>query len=134
MTAKWRILIADDHDLVREALLQLFDGHPQFEVVAIAVDGEEAVDRASAVNPDIAVVDMSMPRCSGIEATRRIVALCPDTKVIAFSRERSPRVVKTLLACGASGYVLKQSGSGELERALCAVAAGTSHIDPRVSL
>lgn len=106
-----RILIADDHDIVRRGLCDLLEEHPGFEVCAEAADGWEAVERATQTRPDVAVLDYTMPGINGLEATRRIRAMLPDTEVLIFTMHDSEAVVREVLAVGARGYVLKSDAA-----------------------
>lgn len=116
-----KVLVADDHAVVRAGLRKLLDGLDGFEVVAEASDGRQAVELALAQRPDLVVMDVSMPRLNGIEATRRIVAKRPDVAVLVLSVHDSDHVVQGALRAGARGYVLKSDGAGALLRAVRAV-------------
>jgi DNA-binding NarL/FixJ family response regulator len=128
-----RVLIADDHTLFREGLKALFASEGDVEVVAEAADGEEAVRRALETRPEVVVMDLMMPGVNGIEATRRIRAELPQTKVLVLSMYDDEEHVQRLLAGGASGYMLKRATSDELVRALREVVAGGMPLDPSVA-
>jgi DNA-binding NarL/FixJ family response regulator len=128
-----RILLADDHKLVREGLRMLVDSQPDMEVIAEASDGAAALQHAKELQPDIAVLDISMPKINGLEATKRLKQVCPDVKVITLTRHNETGYLKQLLTAGASGYVLKQSASAELIRAIRTVADGTTYLDPAIT-
>ena len=127
---KIRLLLIDDHALVREGLTRLIDDQPDMEVVADAGEGHLGVRLAQDLNPDIALVDVSMPGLDGRQVTQRIAATCPRVRVIALSRHDDSSIVRRLVRAGAAGYVLKQSASTELTRAIRAVAAGEQYISP----
>jgi DNA-binding NarL/FixJ family response regulator len=104
-----RLLIADDHIVVREGLRQLFDTIPDVDVVGVAVDGEEAVAAAGSLAPDVVLMDLGMPRLDGIEATRRIAAAQPDVRVLVFTGDRDGTRIEAARQAGAVGCVLKYS-------------------------
>ena len=126
---KIRILLAEDHETVRQGLKLLIDAQKDMEVVGEAGDGDAAVERAKALHPDVAVVDIAMPRSNGLIAARGIKASAPATEIVALTRYADTAYVKELLAVGASGYVLKQSASSELLRAIRAASRGERHLD-----
>ena len=128
-----RVLLADDHVAVREALAVLVDSQPDMEVVAQAGDGDEAVKRARQVRPDVAVIDLSMPAMSGLEVTVALKESLPATRIVMLTRHGDYQNVQELLRAGASGYVLKQSASEELLHAIRTVANGKSYFDPLVT-
>jgi DNA-binding NarL/FixJ family response regulator len=125
-----RILLIDDHALVREGLRRLIDDQPDMEVIADAGDGQLGVQLAQDLTPDIALVDVSMPGLDGAQITQMITKTCPRVRVIALSRHDEDGFVRRLLEAGASGYALKQSASTELARGIRAVAAGERYLDP----
>jgi DNA-binding NarL/FixJ family response regulator len=127
-----RILIADDHETVREGLKAILSGEPDLTVVAEAADGGSAVAQARALRPDIVIMDVSMPTMNGLQATEEIKRSCPDVKVLALTRHADDGFLEQLLRAGASGYVLKQSRSTELVSALRALEAGRSYLDPAI--
>jgi two-component system, NarL family, response regulator NreC len=126
---KIRVLIAEDHETVRQGLKLLINSQADMEVIAEAGDGRAAVQRAESLKPAVAVLDISMPEMNGLAAARRIRECAPDTAVIALSRYRDNAYVKELLAAGAAGYVLKQSASIELLDAIRAAARGARYLD-----
>ncbi len=126
------ILLADDHRIVREGLRKLLDANDAFEVIAEADDGEEAVQIAEAQQPDIAIMDIWMPRLSGIDAIRRI-SKTRSTRSIALSMHDSRTYVEEALRAGASGYVVKSSATEDLFEAISAVRAGRSYLSPAVA-
>ena len=128
-----RILIADDHEVVRIGLAALLDRQPGFSVVAEASSGDEAVRLAHAHRPDVAVLDIRMPNGSGTDACRSITAELPDTPVVMLTSYADSEALFDAISAGASGYVLKRIGSEELVRAIRAVAEGGSLLDPSVT-
>lgn len=129
---KTRILIADDHAMVREGTRKLLEQEPDFEVVAEVADGEAAVKAAQELSPDIALLDVAMPRMDGIEATRRIKAQCPNTTVLILSAYDDDQFIFSLLEAGAAGYLLKRAQSRELVASIRAVSEGESVLDPSI--
>ncbi len=128
-----RILIADDHEVVRIGLAALLDAQSGFEVVAQAGSGEEAVRQARTHRPDVVVLDIRMPNGSGIDACRTITAELPDAHVIMLTSHADSDALFDAIDAGASGYVLKRIGSGELVEAVRTVASGGSLLDPAVA-
>src|SRR5687768_5091227 len=128
-----RVLIADDHDTVRQGLRLLLDAQPDVRVIGEAGDGSAAVERAGALHPDVVVMDVTMPALNGLEATRALRAAHPDIAVVALTRHLDQAYVRELLAAGAAAYVLKQSDSSELIRAIRAVAAGGTYLDASIA-
>jgi DNA-binding NarL/FixJ family response regulator len=126
---KLRVVIVDDHDVVREELKRVVDQQHDMETVGEARDGEEAIRMADLLQPTILLLDVSMPGMSGVEVTRLIRSTCPAVKVIAVTRHREPGFVSAMLEAGVTGYVLKQSPSGELLRAMRSVAGGDRYLD-----
>ena len=133
MSNKIRILIADDHALVREGTRRVLEQEPDLEVVGEAVDGEEAVELATSLKPDVAIVDVSMPKMDGIEATRRIKATCPSINVLILSAYDDDQFIFSLLEAGAAGYLLKTIRSRELVDAVRAVSSGESVLHPSIA-
>jgi DNA-binding NarL/FixJ family response regulator len=119
---KISIVIADDHETLRDSLRDLFRRIDDIEVLAMAEDGYQAVELTRAMKPDLVVMDIGMPRLNGIEATRRIVSEFPDVKVIALSIHTGKRMVAAMLEAGASEYVLKDFAFEQLPGAVRAVA------------
>jgi DNA-binding NarL/FixJ family response regulator len=129
---KLRILIVDDHALVREGLKRLVHEQPDMLVVGEAGDGHEALCLAKEHLPDVALVDIWMPGPDGARVTQMITAACPQVKVIALTRHDDAGFVQKLFEAGAMGYVLKQSALSELTRAVRAVAAGQQFVDASI--
>ena len=130
---KIRILIADDHVVVREGTRQILEQEPDLEVVAEASDGEEAVRLVGSVKPDVAMLDIAMPGLDGIEATRRIRKLYPSIPVLILSAYDDDEFVFNLLEAGAAGYLLKSVRARELVGAVRAVHAGESVLHPLIA-
>jgi two-component system response regulator DevR len=128
-----RILLVDDHEVVRLGIKALLARHPQFQVVAEAGTAEEAVKQAIHYQPDVVIMDIRLPGKSGIEATQEITQKLPGTKVIMLTSFAEDDLLFDAIIAGASGYVLKQIGSGELVRALEMVGRGESLLDPAVT-
>ena len=128
-----RILIADDHAVVREGTRQILEREADLDVVAEAADGEEAVNLAGKSNPDVAIIDIAMPRLDGIEATRRIKALYPGIAVLILTAYDDDQFVFSLLEAGAAGYLLKSVRGRELIEAVRAVHAGESVLHPTIA-
>jgi two-component system response regulator NreC len=130
---KLRILLAEDHETIRDGLKLLVGSQPDMEVVGEAADGRVAVQLARQSLPDVAVMDVSMPELNGLQATKKLKQQCPQVKVLALTRHTDSGYLQQLLQAGASGYVLKQSKSEELLRAIRAVAAGQTYLDPAIT-
>ena len=126
---KIRVLVAEDHETVRQGLKLLIAEQPDMEAVAEAGDGAAAVERVEALAPDVAVLDITMPGVNGLIAAREIKERSPKTAVVALTRHTDAAYVKELMAAGASGYVLKQSASSELLKAIRVAAKGGQHLD-----
>ena len=125
-------MIADDHPLLREALHQALDGEEDKEVIAEASDGEEAVRLASELKPDVGVSDIVMPKLSGIEATRKIKEIAPDTAILILTAYDDEEYVLGLLDAGAAGYLLKSAGGHYLVEAIRAMRSGGSMLHPGI--
>jgi DNA-binding NarL/FixJ family response regulator len=130
---KIRILLADDHAVVRQGFKMILSAQPDMEVVGEAANGREAVELAEQVKPDIVLTDVAMPELNGIEATRRLLASLPHSRVIALSMHKDSVYVREVLRAGARGYLLKDSGAEDLVSAIRAVAKGESWLSPAVS-
>ena len=128
-----RILLADDHALVRQGFRMILEAQPDMEIVGQAGNGREAVELASKLHPDVTVMDVAMPELNGIEATRRITTVSPRTRVLALSMHKDSMYVREILRAGARGYLLKDSGDADLVAAVRAVAKGDGYISPSVS-
>jgi len=130
---KLRIVLADDHETVREGLKMIVNAQDDMEVVGFAGDGSEAVTMAQELLPDVLVMDISMPKLNGLKATEKLNEVCPQVKVLTLSRHADDGYLRELLAAGACAYVLKQSAPSELIHAIRAVAAGGKYIDPKLT-
>jgi len=130
---KIKILIADDHAVVREGTRQILEQEPDFEVVAEAGNGEEAVQLAGTTKPDVAIIDIAMPKLDGIEATRQIKALYPTVAVLILTAYDDDQFVFSLLEGGAAGYLLKTAHGRELIDAIRALNAGESVLHPSIA-
>jgi DNA-binding NarL/FixJ family response regulator len=127
-----RVLLADDQRVVRDGLVLLLGLLPQVEVVGTAADGEEAVQRAVALRPDVVLMDLRMPRCDGVQATRLLRERAPQTRVIVLTTYADDRSVLDALRAGARGYLTKDAGAAEIRQALEQVVGGQAAIDPAV--
>jgi two-component system response regulator NreC len=128
-----RLVLADDHSTIRDALKLLLSGQPDFEVVGEAGDGQRAVDAAVALRPDVLLLDISMPGLNGLQATAAIRRLAPSVKVLTLTRHAEESHLGELLRAGVSGYALKQSSSTELMNAIRIVASGRPYLDPELN-
>jgi DNA-binding NarL/FixJ family response regulator len=130
---KLRILVADDHELVRRGIRGLLRARSGWKVIGEAANGREAVEKASKLKPDVAIVDISMPELDGLQATSRIREATPNTEVVVLTMHESDQMVRRVLDAGALGYVLKSDLAAHLVRAVKDVSAGKVFLTPRVS-
>jgi two-component system response regulator NreC len=130
---KIRILLADDHTLLREGIRALLNEQPDLIVIGEAADGREALQLARELYPDIVLMDIAMPLLNGVEATRQIRRDCPDSAVLALTMHDDEEYVRQLLAAGAAGYVLKRAAASELVSAIRAVWRGEAVLSPAVT-
>lgn len=128
-----KILIADDHAIIRDGLRSLLEKEPDMEFVAEAATGLEAIKLARELHPDVVIMDISMPDMNGIDATRQIAGELENTRVLALSMESDRRFIVEVLKAGASGYVLKESAFSELATAIRTVAANETYLGPRIT-
>lgn len=129
----WRIVLADDHQLFRDGLSSLLQRSPGFDVVGQAADGLEVVRLCHELRPDVVLLDISMPGLNGIEATRRITAEAPGTRVLILSMHADRRFVAETLRAGARGYLLKDTAYTEVQRAIHEVMHGHVHLAPAIT-
>ncbi len=130
---KIRVFLAEDHITVREGLKLLVNAQPDMEVIGEAGDGRSAVALARQLQPDVVVMDVSMPELNGLKATEQLKQACPALPVLALTRYSDSGYLQQLLAAGASGYVLKQSAAAELLRAIRVLADGSNYLDPGIT-
>jgi len=132
LTSVVRILLADDHTVMRAGLRLLLERHDNFEVVGEAADGREAVEIAAAQKPDVVVMDVAMPHLNGVEAARQILSRNPDTAIVMLSMHSDESYVLRSLKAGARGYLLKDSAEADLIAAIQAIVEGRSFFSPGV--
>ena len=128
-----RVLIADDHTLVRESLVGILEAAGDIEVVAQAGDGIETLAVAEATRPDVVVVDISMPRLSGIDVVRRLQAMLPETRVLVLTMHDEEEYVLRVVRAGAAGYLVKDSPAAELVAAVHSLHAGRAYFGPQAA-
>ena len=128
-----RIILADDHAMMREGLRSILESELGYSVIAQAGNGRETVQLVKTHAPDLVIMDISMPGLNGIEATRQILQDAPGTRVIALSMHADKRFVGEMLSAGACGYLLKQSAMDELQQAIQTVMAGKTYITPEIA-
>ena len=131
--SKIRVMIADDHAILRAGLRLLVNAQPDMELVAEAADGEAAIQAALETKPDVALMDLTMPRTGGMRALQEIVRTCAKTRVLILTMHDDPAYLRSVLAAGASGYVLKRSVDAELLTAIRAVYQGGTFVDPSLA-
>jgi two-component system, NarL family, response regulator DevR len=130
---KQRILLVDDHEVVRLGLKALLDHHAQFEVVGEAATAKEALEQVARLHPDIVLMDIRLPGTSGIEACEEVIKQFPETRVVMLTSYAEDEMLFSAIRAGASGYILKQIGGEDLVRALEAVGRGEALLDPAVT-
>ena len=130
---KQRIILVDDHELVRIGLKSLLERHPQFDVVGEAGSAREALEQVESLKPDVVVMDIRLPGTSGIDACEQIVNQHPETKVLMLTSYAEDEMLFSAIRAGASGYVLKQIGSEDLIKAIESVGRGEALLDPAVT-
>lgn len=131
--ARIRILLADDHELIRTGIRNLIGSNKDFQIVGESADGEDALRKARELVPDVVVIDISMPKLSGIEAAKRIRSELPSVKILVLTMHENPEYVYQILKSGASGYILKNAGKDEITEAIYAVTRGSKFFSPRIS-
>ena len=132
-TAKIRLVVADDHAILRSGLRMLINAQPDMEVVGEAEDGIEAAHVIQAVNPNVAILDVTMPRSGGLDAIKEIVARNRSTRILLLTMHEEPAYLRTALAAGAAGYVLKKSVDADLLSAIRAVYKGRTYVDSELA-
>ena len=130
---KLRLLLGDDHTLVRQGLRKILEERTDWEVVAEVGDGRDAIRRAVALKPDVAILDVGMPQLNGIDATQQIVRRLPGTRVLILSMHSDEAYVTRALQAGATGYMLKDAAGKDLLKGVASVAAGKSFFSPAVA-
>lgn len=133
MTPKYRIVIAEDHTILREGLRSLLSSHPEFEIVGEAEDGREAIRCVEKFKPDLVLTDLSMPRMNGLDAIKEIKRRNPKTKVLVLTVHKAEEYILSTFKAGADGYLLKDSTHAELVLAVRKVLSGKHYISPEVS-
>ena len=131
--SKIRVMIADDHAILRSGLRLLVNTQADMEVVSEAPDGQQAVQAALETRPDVALMDLTMPRTGGMRALQAIVQNCPQTRVLVLTMHDDPAYLRSVMAAGASGYVLKRSVDADLLSAIRAVHRGETFVDPSLA-
>ena len=131
--SKLRVLLGDDHTLVRHGLRKILEERPEWEIIAEVGDGREAVRKCVALKPDVAVLDIAMPLLNGIDATQQIVRKVPETKVLVLSMHSDEAYVTRALQAGATGYMLKDSAGKDLLKGIASVAAGQAYFSPAIA-
>jgi two-component system response regulator NreC len=127
------IVLADDHTVVRQGLVKLLEAEPNFKVVGDAENGREAVEKVEKLQPDVVLMDIAMPMLNGIEATRQIKKISPQTKVVILSMHSHARYINELFSLGASGYLLKNSTGSDIIDAIRAALKGDNYLSPSIS-
>jgi DNA-binding NarL/FixJ family response regulator len=130
---KLRILLADDHEIVRRGLAALLQRHEGWEICGEATDGREAVEKAKELKPDVVIVDIGMPNLNGLDATRRLLQLDPNFKVIVLTVTDADQVIREALDAGARGFVLKSDAARDLVSAIEALESKRMFFTPRVN-
>lgn len=130
---KIRLMLVDDHDVIRAGLISFLRTYEDFEVVAEAGNGEEAIPRAIEARPDVILMDITMPGMDGLEATRQLRVLCPTCLVLALTVHDDKQYFMQMLAAGASGYITKQAAADELVEAIHTIASGNVYLQPALA-
>jgi two-component system response regulator NreC len=133
MTHSTKILLVDDHTIVRQGVKLILEGEDDFRVVGVADDAHEAVAKTGELRPDVVVMDIHLASTDGLDASRRILAAYPGTKIVVLSAETAPEIVNRALQSGVSGYVLKEAASEELIRAIQTVLTGRFYLCPVIT-
>ena len=130
---KIRLMLVDDHEIIRVGLKTFLQTQPDFDVVAEAGNGQEALDRAMEFHPDVVLMDITMPGIDGMEATRKLRVLCPECLVLALTVHDDKQYLMQMLAAGASGYITKQAAADELVEAIHTIASGNVYLQPALA-
>ncbi|HEY1468978.1 MAG TPA: response regulator transcription factor [Candidatus Acidoferrum sp.] len=133
MPTKLKVLLVDDHALVRRGFRRMLEDEPSFQVVGEASDGAEALKRAEELQPDVIVMDCALPQVNGIDATRQILKKLPDTAILMLSMHSEDTLVRQAMEAGARGYILKNAMDLDLVNAIKKVAEGQTVLDPQIS-
>jgi two-component system, NarL family, response regulator NreC len=133
MEKKLRVLLAEDHKTVRTGIKLLVNAQPDMEVIGEADNGEVAIKLATELEPDIVLMDISMPELNGLKATKRLRSIFPNIKILTLTRHTDDGYLQQLIGAGANGYVLKQSAPTELINAIRVVSAGNAYLDPALT-
>ena len=133
MTLPFRILIADDHEVVRRGVRALLESHPGWEVCGEAKDGRDAVESAKALRPDLVLVDVGMPNLNGLDATRQILSQLPNTRVLVLTMHESEQIIREVLEVGARGFLLKSDTARDLIAAVEALQRRTTFFTSSVA-
>ncbi len=133
MQAKHRIMIAEDHTILRQGLRALLSSDPRFEVVGEAEDGLDAIDSVKRLAPDVVIMDLSMPRMNGMGAIAEIKRIAPDTRILVLTVHKNEEYILASFQAGCDGYVLKYASHDELVSALCTVLTGQPYLSPAIS-
>ena len=132
-TQRIRVLVADDHPVFRRGMRAILGAEPDTELVGEAIDGEEAIARALELHPDVILMDLNMPKVSGIEATRRIIEASPNTAILMLTMFEDDKSIFAAMRAGAHGYILKGADRTETLRAIRAVASGEAIFSPTIA-
>jgi two-component system response regulator NreC len=133
MTANLRIVIAEDHATVREGIRMIVEAQPDMDVVGEAGDGRQAIEMARELEPDIVLMDISMPNLNGLKAAATLKRVMPDIKILTLTRHTDEAYLQELFQAGISGYVLKQSSAVHLLDAIRTIVKGENYLDPGVT-
>jgi len=131
--SKITVVVAEDHTIVRKGICSLIDGKADIQVVGEAEDGRDAIDKVTALQPDVVIMDIAMPHLNGLEATRQIKKMFPQIKILALTMYTNEEYILQILQAGASGYVIKQAAPAELISAIHAIYRGDSFLSPSIS-
>ncbi|MBX9694820.1 MAG: response regulator transcription factor, partial [Cyanobacteria bacterium] len=133
MTSKWRVFVADDHVVLRDGVKALINAEPDLCVVGEAGDGVTVLEQCSLLQPDVIVLDITMPGLNGVNVAKQLCVVCPRSKTLILTVHESTAYLRQMLEAGASGYVVKRSPGQELIYGIRSVANGGTYIDPRVA-